>query len=212
MAYYFNLPTLTRLTMSQQAAVNEPQPIALKGGPGTGKSVVSLYRHLRKNESGEKTLLLTYTTTLVTYLKRCCSTKSPQAAQYVRRALSGAPNSLEKFNEVIVDEAQDLPESYYQRLVANHVSFGADDRQILYQDQCSSFAALSRRYHQNAIYELDKNFRSTYYIMSLAKCVFSNPRDPFISQNIINDLKQRNIGEKPTLLISNANPYLRGIK
>lgn len=35
--YYFQLPTQTELTYSQQSAINEPRPIALSGGPGTGK-------------------------------------------------------------------------------------------------------------------------------------------------------------------------------
>lgn len=40
MSYYFRLPPITQLTLSQQAALNETEQIALSGGPGTGKSVV----------------------------------------------------------------------------------------------------------------------------------------------------------------------------
>lgn len=50
MSYYFRLPPITQLTLSQQAALNETEQIALSGGPGTGKSVVSLYRHLTNHE------------------------------------------------------------------------------------------------------------------------------------------------------------------
>ena len=64
MAYYFRLPAITQLTLSQQAALSETEQIALSGGPGTGKSVVSLYRHLTNHQNGQNSLLLTYTTTL----------------------------------------------------------------------------------------------------------------------------------------------------
>lgn len=64
MPYYFRLPTITQLTLPQQAALNETEQIALSGGPGTGKSVVSLYRHLTNHENDNRSLLLTYTTTL----------------------------------------------------------------------------------------------------------------------------------------------------
>ena len=71
--YYFSLPPEGDLTIDQRSALNEPNPIALSGGPGTGKSVVSLYRHLNLNKNGTSCQLLTYTTTLATYLKSCAS-------------------------------------------------------------------------------------------------------------------------------------------
>ena len=67
MAYFFKLPSITDLTIGQQSALNEPKAIAISGGPGTGKSVVSLWRHIRNYGTGtKKSLLLTYTKTLET--------------------------------------------------------------------------------------------------------------------------------------------------
>jgi hypothetical protein len=57
---YFNLPQITQLTISQQTALNEIKQIALSGGPGTGKSVVSLWWHISNYQRGKKSLLLTY--------------------------------------------------------------------------------------------------------------------------------------------------------
>ena len=57
--YYFRLPAITQLTISQQAALNESRLVAISGGPGTGKSVVSLYRHINNYASGKKSLLIT---------------------------------------------------------------------------------------------------------------------------------------------------------
>ncbi|MDR1160723.1 MAG: hypothetical protein LBK45_00135, partial [Tannerellaceae bacterium] len=78
--YYFNLPQITQLTISQQAALNETNQIALSGGPGTGKSVVSLWRHISNYQRNKKSLLLTYTTTLAKYLSACCITQNSNAA------------------------------------------------------------------------------------------------------------------------------------
>ena len=77
--YYFRLPAITQLTIPQQAALNEPKQIALSGGPGTGKSVVSLWRHISNYQKGKRSLLLTYTTTLKQYLKACCRLQDTSA-------------------------------------------------------------------------------------------------------------------------------------
>ena len=77
MPYYFRLPNIDDLTLSQQAALNETEQIALSGGPGTGKSVVSLYRHLANHGNGSRSLLITYTTTLARYLSEGCRLRNP---------------------------------------------------------------------------------------------------------------------------------------
>lgn len=87
--YYFNLPPITTLTIPQQAALDDPAQIALSGGPGTGKSVVSLWRHISNHMSNpaKKSLLLTYTTTLKEYLKACCRSQNEDAAKMVATSL-----------------------------------------------------------------------------------------------------------------------------
>ena len=65
------LPTFTDLTPNQRLALEEEDAIALSGGPGTGKTVVSLWRHIRNHELFQKkSLLLTYTKTLEYYLRQ----------------------------------------------------------------------------------------------------------------------------------------------
>ena len=107
MPYYFRLPNIDDLTLSQQAALNETEQIALSGGPGTGKSVVSLYRHLANHGNGSRSLLITYTTTLARYLSECCRLRNPEASRNVRSAYAGRPKRRENFSEIIIDEAQD---------------------------------------------------------------------------------------------------------
>lgn len=195
--YYFNLPAITQLTIPQQAALNETKPIALSGGPGTGKSVVSLWRHIRNYEQGKRSLLLTYTTTLKQYLKACCGKKNNTAALNVGTSYRNRPYT--NWSEIIVDEAQDLEKDYYENIKKYGViSYGADDSQILYRSHCSKEAELKGIFPDNVLCVLDKNFRSTQRIMKFAKIAFPNAVIPL---NIINGLAN-NVGEWPVLLIS----------
>lgn len=200
--YYFRLPTIDQLTLPQQAALNETEQIALSGGPGTGKSVVSLYRHLTNHLNGYKSLLLTYTTTLAKYLSECCFLQNKKAAENVHSAYAGCPKSSEKFYEIIIDEAQDLDDEYYERISNFNISYGADDSQILYPDHSSSKNELKNRFPNNIDYVLDKNFRSTFAIMQFARIAFPKA---YIPQNTLEALKS-NPGEKPTLIVTEGNP------
>ena len=202
--YYFNLPAITQLTIPQQAALNETRPIALSGDPGTGKSVVSLWRHISNYEKGKRSLLLTYTTTLKQYLKACCGTKNNNAAPNVGTSYRNRPRR--NWSEIIVDEAQDLEIDYYKD-ISNYgiISYGADDSQILYPAHCSKEAELRRIFPKNIPYVLNKNFRSTQRIMQFARQAFP---EAVIPQNIIDGLRN-NVGELPILLISSGNNYER---
>ena len=202
--YYFRLPAITQLTIPQQAALNEPKQIALSGGPGTGKSVVSLWRHISNYQKGKRSLLLTYTTTLKQYLKACCRLQDTSAANNVGTLIHNKPTI--KWSEIIVDEAQDMENNYYHDIKRlGSVSYGADDSQILYPEHCSTQNDLSTIFPTNINCVLDKNFRSTQRIMQFCKQAF-----PFanIPMSIINGLSN-NVGEKPVLLISNGNKYER---
>lgn len=213
--YYFNLPQITDLTTVQQVALDEPNPIAISGGPGTGKSVVSLWRHISNyvdsstnNQSHprprKKSLLLTFTTTLTQYLTGCCRTISPAAADNVRTSVKGKPRSSEHWDEIIIDEAQDLPTSYYEDIKdMAPVSYGADDSQILYPRECSTQADLQQIFPDNEKYVLDRNFRSTYNIMQFARCQFPNAVIPGALMNAL----RNNMGDKPSLMISGGDKY-----
>lgn len=207
--YYFRLPTLLELTDPQQVAINEPRSIALSGGPGTGKSVVSIYRHLERTKNNKGSLLLTYTTTLKMYLAKCCEKESDIAAKNVNTSLKGKPRNNLHFKEVIIDEAQDLPINYYEHLKnIIKVSYGADDSQILYPENCSYQSDLKRIFADNVPCVLDKNYRSTQRIMQFAKHAFE---EAYIPPSTISNLTN-NIGELPVMLISERNNYLENEK
>lgn len=210
--YYFRLPAITQLTIPQQAALGEPNQIALSGGPGTGKSVVSLWRHIRNYQKHPvpitSSFLLTFTTTLKVYLAACCRTVQeedyPNAWKYASQNVGTSLKNSHRihntrYTEVIIDEAQDLANDYYTGIVSP-VSYGADDSQILYPNHCSYQEELKAIFPNNLSYVLDKNFRSTQKIMQFAKQAFPNANIPV---SIIQGLSD-NVGEIPVLLISNG--------
>lgn len=217
--YYFNLPQITQLTEPQQNALDEPKQIALSGGPGTGKSVVSLWRHINNLRNKKNSLLLTYTTTLKMYFIGACKNESKKsdieadakiafqnAPRNIKTSLSGMPNEIDNLYEVIIDEAQDLPISYYEKLkqIISKVSYGADKSQTLYPEQSSDPEELKKIFPENEDYPLDENFRSTQRIMKLATAIFP---DAYIPQNTINKLA-KNVGELPVVLISGTNRWI----
>lgn len=198
--YNFNLPPITQLSLDQQNALNEPNPIALSGGPGTGKTVVSIYRHLNLHKNRKKSMLITYTTTLAMYLKGSCRNESSSALENIDTSLSFNKESASNFHEIIIDEAQDLPSSYYEVLKnhANKVSYGADDAQILYPNKSCKQSELRALFNSNKLYQLGKNYRSTKSILHFAKAAF---QEAYIRLETINSCSQN--GDKPILLYSN---------
>lgn len=202
--YYFNLPQITQLTIPQQAALNETKQIALSGGPGTGKSVVSLWRHISNYKQNKKSLLLTYTTSLARYLKTCCVSQSQEAANNVGRSYKDKSRiHNEEWTEIVIDEAQDLSREYYDAIAGIKVSYGADDAQILYPDKSITQTELQELFSDNIDYVLDKNFRSTQRIMQLAQTAFPNA---YLPQSTIAGCKE--VGEMPVLLISGRNRWI----
>lgn len=199
--YNFNLPPLTELTSHQQAAIDENRPIAINGGPGTGKSVVLLWRHINNFNNNKKSLLVTYTRTLALFLSRCCTNN--EASQNVSTTYRNQqPNG--RYSEIIVDEAQDMNKEYYNRIskVAT-VSYGCDDSQILYHDNSTYFNDLKKIFNDNEEFTLEKNFRNTKRIMVFAKLAFT---EAYITADMLKSLS-KNIGELPVLLISGGNLF-----
>ena len=195
--YYYRFPRLTDMTVAQQAALDDTGEIALSGGPGTGKSVVSAWRHINNYARGRRSLLLTYTHSLMRYLTSCCAGQgSTRAAENVATSYLGKPTGG-VYDEVIVDEAQDLEPDYFKSLIdmGYKVSYGADDSQILYKNHCSTTKELKTLFPGNKQHELDRNFRCTQNIMLFAQTAFPNM---FIPKKMIDGLKN-NPGPKPVM-------------
>lgn len=208
MAYFFKLPKITELTIAQQAALSESNAIAISGGPGTGKSIVSLWRHIRNyGTSSNQSLLLTYTKTLEAYLRASAKSENEHAGNAVSRTLWWITHHCnnQHYNEIIIDEAQDIGQDKYMLIkkYAKNVSYGADDNQILFPERATNQQQLAGIFSNNKKYILDENFRNSYEIMYFVKALFMRR---VISQAMLDELLQEGKrSSKPVLLITNNN-------
>jgi len=203
MSYYFKLPIYAELTDPQKAVLDEPNAVAITGGPGTGKSVVSLWRHIRNHSIGtKKSLILTYTKTLERYLSECAAKENAEAGRAVKRTTGWSFDSSEHIDEIIVDEAQDNNNdcyTYLKRFVET-VSYGADEQQILYPEHSSSEEQLLSLFPDNKFYELDENFRNSYEIMQFTSAALPKK---LISNLVMEALQRdRSTGIKPKCLVT----------
>jgi len=219
--FYFNLPAFDDLTPPQRSAVNDPNAITISGPAGSGKSVVSLYRHLRSDNFQ----LLTFTRTLATYLSRCCRLQNAGAAdricsihQWIWKYLNASQRK-----EIIIDEAQDLGYAYvdddhltwreanaegepYKRINIHSgyfatlnckISYGADNAQLLSSDGITQ-EELRIIYSQNILHPLARNFRNPKKIMQFAQACFPEAN---ITDDYINSCKRE--GELPIFIRTN---------
>ncbi len=139
MAYHFILPPVTDLTINQQSVLNEPKFVKISGAPGTGKSVVALWRFLQKLGLNKKILLLTYTKSLEAYFKGAAKNISENAPQHINRTLwwtfhLASKQKKNNYDEIIIDEAQDVEIQKYKTIknYTKGISYGFDLKQSLY--------------------------------------------------------------------------------
>ena len=180
MPYHLEIPDFGSLSSEQRRAVRHDGSIRLKGGPGTGKSLVSLWRALGE-ASGENVLILTYTLSLEFYfnkmLESARSKGNSKNIKIKRSQLSyyHASTMLSShFDEIILDEAQDMkPEeiSLFAQ-TAKRVSFGADYRQQLYPDKAASEQTLIDTLPVSRTFEMNRNYRSTQQILKAVRAFF----------------------------------------
>lgn len=194
MAYYFKLPE--NLTVDQQRALNDPKPIRLYGGPGTGKTVVNLWRHIRNHEQGVNSLLLTYTKTLEHYLSYSAKEKNEKASTHVNRTYKWTYGKTKSnYDEIIVDEAQDVETDRYAiiKKYAKSVSYGADPDQGVYHSPevvRSIINSLKGMYPNNSEHTLYKNFRNSKEILLFTQEIFP---DIVIERETIKEAESHNL-------------------
>ena len=202
MAYGFRLPVLTDLTIEQQAVLNEPNAIAVSGGPGTGKSVVSLWRHIQNHSMKRRnSLLLTYTVSLEAYLKATAKSENIDAGRNVSRTYRWTTDqrinnrTTAQFDEIIIDEAQDVNRRIYETIdsLTKMVSYSADDNQILFPNNATTEEQLQELFN-NRRFTLNANYRNTYEVMHFVRSLFP--------QTIISNGQSN--GEKPKLICSDG--------
>ncbi|WP_430409233.1 3'-5' exonuclease [Kordia sp.] len=190
MAYHFELPLITELTIPQQVVLNEVRAVSISGGPGTGKSIVSLWRHLQNYDlERRKSLLLTYNKSLKAYFSLALKSPSLNVKAITKEKTSEATNTTylwishglsSEFDEIIIDEAQDLDIENYELIkkYTKMVSYGIDRNQSMYlssqklQELVDGLPAL---FTDNIIIPpLNENFRNTYQITHFVRSLFPN--------------------------------------
>jgi len=197
MEYFFSLPRIEDLTIEQQAVLYEEEPIALSGGAGTGKSVVSIFKHLNNYNIGKSSILITYTKSLQKYLFQSIKQKNPEASKRVHSAKGCMVPKNRQFcdgvYEIIVDEAQDLEYRNLEILksFAKNVSYGADFNQKLYTTDVTK-EKIQNLFPNNEEHHLEENFRNTKEIINFTKAVMPTFK--------INSDIEKN-GKKPRLFI-----------
>jgi superfamily I DNA/RNA helicase len=204
MPYYFNLPKRIELTKDQRAAVDETSTLALSGGPGTGKSVVCLWRHIVNYQTGlRKSLLLTYTKSLEYYLRLTASGENDASSNNIDRILRWTSNGGRKnYDEIIVDEAQDVTYDKFE-IIKRHtdnISYGADKAQSVYltNEQLNELTNwFGENLGSNEPYSLERNFRNSQEILNFTKKTFPNY---YIPQHTVN-----------SAIVTGINPVVRNV-
>ncbi len=214
--FQFWLPTLNKLTSIQKRAIDSKKPIFLTGVPGTGKTVVSIFR-LLNSENG---ILFTYGKLLRKTIEEKVGDISKQVVNihrwnynltkvYLDENFSdeNIDNTIEllksksiSYDEILVDEGQDLlPNSYKLfKEISQSVSVSADEAQkVNNPEEASNEVDILEKLPDLRKIELDAIFRSSYELYNFSRqFVPNNARANDI--NLLEKLKEENSGaDKP---------------
>ncbi len=218
--FQFWLPTLNKLTRIQKRAIESKKPIFLTGVPGTGKTVVSIFR-LLNSENG---ILFTYGKLLRKTIEEKVDDESKQIVNIHRWHYDLTEKFLEKnlsdenidntieilqskgigYDEILVDEGQDLlPNSYKLfKKISQSVSVSADEAQKVNNpaDASNEEDILEKLPNLRKI-ELDAIFRSSYELYDFSRqFVPNNARAN--DANLLEKLKDENSGaDKPFIYL-----------
>ncbi|MBP6871305.1 MAG: DUF2075 domain-containing protein [Bacteroidales bacterium] len=220
--FQHRLPIRNDLTRLQRLAIDDDNPIIVTGVPGSGKTVVAVYRVARLTGNS---ILFTYTRMLTVAIKGSVNENLKEASNKVASIyewfwsrcnilLGGIinndteiQNSLQnnniRFDELIFDEAQDLPITLYSAFnrYSNKISIGADEAQLVFSNGCTELELTNLFINHNS-HELDQNHRNTFEIFDFARFIVpENER----AQNppMLDKLKNERRGDKPLIVIHN---------
>jgi len=194
--FKFRLPLGSQLTRQQQRAIDSKEAIFLTGIPGSGKTVISVYRLQNNNNS----ILFTYGKLLRLAIKNTINNDNKVVDNihhwnwnidenrkiYLEERVSedNLSNTIDFFKErcdyeyIMVDEGQDLELNVYKLLkeITSNLSVSADNAQRVYEDGVTEEKIIEVVSNLKKI-ELNQNFRNSFEIYNFAKeFVPNNPR------------------------------------
>ena len=201
----FKLPKYSDLTDQQRVVVNLPlnKNHLITGAPGTGKSVIAIYRASDMAEAGEDVLMLVYNKPLMMYIQSAVDSLEIDAevntwqswiSQFYRDEFGQTYPQLDgpytydwkiiktafsrlkiKYDQVIIDEAQDVPVELIEalQLISKGVTCFMDENQSI--KEChTDIMDVADVLGVRQAYTLWDNFRNPKGIYEFAK-VF-NPK------------------------------------
>ncbi|RLA08292.1 MAG: hypothetical protein DRQ51_03210 [Gammaproteobacteria bacterium] len=221
--FKFNLPNGADLSRSQMKAINSERPIFLTGVPGSGKTVVSVYRI---KESKNKTALFTYGKLLRFAIEKTVADDTKEIHNihrwfydttgiwlsrindnnydHCQKSLTDKFKDEDKYNGIFVDEGQDFKPIFFKLLdkITGNLSVSADDAQQVYRDRGTEQQILEILPNLYKI-ELTENYRNGYEIYNFARqFVPNNPRAN--DKNMLEKLKQnQKNSDIPTIYVEN---------
>jgi len=233
--FQFWLPQYTgnpknSLTRLQKRAVDETKPIFLSGVPGTGKTVVSIYR-LKNGNNG---ILFTYGKLLKKTIQEKVNNKRypvDNIHHWLWNKQEGNREYLEvmvddihrddtvkmlhsqgiKFDEILVDEGQDLSIETYKMLgqLTDKLSISADNaQQINNKEEATNEEEIQQFFPNLRRFELDEIFRSAYELYKFA-IQFAPNNARAHNATLLERLERKNSGaDKPLVYIE---PNLDGM-
>lgn len=104
--FVFRLPTDNLLTDAQRIALHYNSSIVVSGGPGSGKTVVTIYKFLVPVRNNRAAILFTYNKTLLASIKGLLRAKSEELfgelnEETIRRIIGNSVASFSKFVSTI---------------------------------------------------------------------------------------------------------------
>lgn len=227
-SFQFRLPPRASLTRVQRLAVDDDNPIITTGVPGSGKTVVAIYRLARLQNNSK---LFTYTRMLTVAIKGAVNTNIQNVSHKVGSVyewfgstckirlseIIGDESEIKtvlddnniSFDEIIFDEGQDLPISLYRAIKdhSNRISIGADNAQQVFSNG-SDEDEITEVFSDNNKHELDQNHRNTFEIFNFARH-FVPENDRAQNEEMLDRLRTARRGDEPLILVYNSFPDMK---
>lgn len=203
------LPIVGELTQQQQDILNEKGAVSISGGAGTGKTILSIWKHILNWEERDiKSFLITYTHSLTRYFELSIKGESIEASKHIQNKDKFKHDKHDKnIDMLIIDEAQDINIDTHKEFKDKYtsVSYGADDKQILYPAKKSTEEELKNLYKTKK-FVLSQIFRNSYEILNFVKYVF--PSSEITEEMMIYSKEHAKIKNKPLLVYSSVQNEL----